>query len=531
MPLMRRVRVARSRSAVRWLWRGCAAWLFAFLSAPSLATSDCEHAHAVELVREVHIDAATLAELRTLPPLKALAIDAPPLVSYNPETRRHEGNGIDILCFVGERLGVHFEFSEPDRQQPVFDKLRQVQQGQADLILPISYLASRATQGIFSEEFSRSYYAAIGRRDANILLRNASDVAQYRLGYVAGASIEAMLQKVVPEAQLQPYDNWYDRSLFNAVKRGDIDLALYNAHVFTEKRFVEELFDLETKYIFEDFPRSYRFYFSNSPAHERLVEAMNRFLPALDITASVRAHQEGERIFLERYESKRQQAIWLFMVSVVAGLLCLAALLLLWRHRRQLRRFKKRNKQFEQERRALFEEKQKLESLSLTDPLTNVPNRRHFDQRAKIKYAQNVANGTQLSLLIVDVDHFKSVNDHYGHDKGDEYLRNIAAILSDVLARHVGGVARYGGEEFICLLPDTDADTARSIAEAMRRAVEAACLPNETVTPPWVTISIGVATLLHGDPGLPGLLKQADVQLYRAKQQGRNRVCTIIIGK
>lgn len=95
----------------------------------------------------------------------------------------------------------------------------------------------------------------------------------------------------------------------------------------------------------------------------------------------------------------------------------------------------------------------------------------------------------------------------------------------------MGGVARYGGEEFICLLPDTDADTARSIAEAMRRAVEAACLPNETVTPPWVTISIGVATLLHGDPGLPGLLKQADVQLYRAKQQGRNRVCTTIIGK
>src|SRR5690606_41486145 len=102
--------------------------------------------------------------------------------------------------------------------------------------------------GIVGEEFSRSYYAAIGRRDANILLRNASDVAQYRLGYVAGASIEAMLQKVVPEAQLQPYDNWYDGSLFNAVKRGDIDLALYNAHAFTEKRFVEELFDLETKY-------------------------------------------------------------------------------------------------------------------------------------------------------------------------------------------------------------------------------------------------------------------------------------------
>src|SRR5690606_3518231 len=113
--LMRRVRVARSRSAVRWFWRGCAAWLLALLSAPSLATGDCEHAHAVELVRDVHIDAATLAELRTLPPLKALAIDAPPLVSYNPETRRHEGTGIDILCFVGERLGVHFEFSEPDR--------------------------------------------------------------------------------------------------------------------------------------------------------------------------------------------------------------------------------------------------------------------------------------------------------------------------------------------------------------------------------------------------------------------------------
>src|SRR5690606_19552125 len=124
---------------------------------------------------------------RPLPPLKALAIGGPPPVSYNPETRRHEGIGLDILCFLGERpgvplvsyspdtprhegigidtlcvvggrLGVHYEFSEPDRHQPVVDKLRQVQQGQADLMPPISDLASRAAQGIFSEEFSRSYY-------------------------------------------------------------------------------------------------------------------------------------------------------------------------------------------------------------------------------------------------------------------------------------------------------------------------------------------------------------------------------------
>ena len=130
-----------------------------------------------------------------------------------------------------------------------------------------------------------------------------------------------------------------------------------------------------------------------------------------------------------------------------------------------------------------------------------------------------------MSLLGIDVDHFKQVNDHYGHAVGDDYLRAVARTLKGGVARATDLVARYGGEEFACLLPDTDAESARTVAERIRAGIAALELPNAKAGIPCLTVSIGLATLQGGEHSAPALVACADAQLYAAKQAGRNRVC------
>ncbi|HRO82421.1 MAG TPA: GGDEF domain-containing protein, partial [Alicycliphilus denitrificans] len=125
---------------------------------------------------------------------------------------------------------------------------------------------------------------------------------------------------------------------------------------------------------------------------------------------------------------------------------------------------------------------------------------------------------------LLDVDHFKCVNDHYGHATGDDYLRAIAQVLRKTVTRPTDLAARHGGEEFACLLPDTAARDARSVAERIRQATARLALPNALAGEKTLTVSIGVATLAHGRASAQELLQQADAQLYAAKRAGRNRV-------
>src|SRR5690606_18071735 len=137
------------------------------------------------------------------------------------------------------------------------------------------------------------------RRGSGIVVRNINDLAAYRIGYVEGVAFEPVLQSKVPASQLHVYEHWTTNGLFQAVQDGTIDLAIFNQHVFTEKRYRNELFDLEIVHTLYDYPRAYRYYFSQSSAHERLVEAFDLYLAALDISDSVLEHQDGERDFLE----------------------------------------------------------------------------------------------------------------------------------------------------------------------------------------------------------------------------------------
>lgn len=177
-----------------------------------------------------------------------------------------------------------------------------------------------------------------------------------------------------------------------------------------------------------------------------------------------------------------------------------------------------------QRNRELQEAKKQLEAISLTDSLTGLANRRHFDQHLKDEWARARRNQTSLSLIMVDIDYFKPYNDEYGHPAGDQCLKQVAQALQGVPRRSADLVARYGGEEFALILPD-DSD-AEDIAEQCRKTIEWLRIPHEySDIADVITISLGVATVKPGRAtSITQFTERADRALYDAKETGRNRV-------
>jgi diguanylate cyclase (GGDEF)-like protein len=167
---------------------------------------------------------------------------------------------------------------------------------------------------------------------------------------------------------------------------------------------------------------------------------------------------------------------------------------------------------------------EELRTLSHTDPLTGLANRRLLEQCLLTEVARAHRHGLPLALLALDVDHFKRFNDHYGHLAGDDALVQVAAALQAQARRPADLAARTGGEEFALLLPHTRPDEAREMAQQLLQAVDALALPHAASgVSPCVSVSIGVATLTAGEP-VRDLMLRADEALYAAKTTGRHRV-------
>lgn len=201
--------------------------------------------------------------------------------------------------------------------------------------------------------------------------------------------------------------------------------------------------------------------------------------------------------------------------------------------RRLQRLLKAKNEQLQREieehqrvEMALQAANEKLKHLAITDELTQVVNRRFFYQYLQQQWAILAEAKQPLSLILCDVDHFKSFNDTYGHLAGDECLRQIAQAIRSTLKRGPDLVGRYGGEEFILLLPYTDATGAFEVATEVLAAIQALKIKHEyTSETGYVTVSLGVSTVIPDHTENPeNLIKVADTALYAAKAQGRNCV-------
>lgn len=175
----------------------------------------------------------------------------------------------------------------------------------------------------------------------------------------------------------------------------------------------------------------------------------------------------------------------------------------------------------------LQESNEKLKNMAVTDGLTGLTNRRHFDIALANEWKVCCRSKKMLSLIFIDIDFFKNYNDNYGHLNGDDCLKGVAALLCMNIKRPRDVVARYGGEEFVILLPETDSDGTMQLAEQMRKSIEELSMIHEfSDILDVVTISLGAATLLPTQKrNFSDLIKFADIALYEAKNQGRNRVC------
>lgn len=167
-----------------------------------------------------------------------------------------------------------------------------------------------------------------------------------------------------------------------------------------------------------------------------------------------------------------------------------------------------------------------LDQLAYLDGLTEIPNRRRFEEVFQNECLRAIRNGNPLSIGMADVDCFKQYNDHYGHAMGDRALKSIARTLLSSAKRPADLVARYGGEEFVMVFPETNLNSALMVAERVRRSVEQLEIPHRfSKKNGHITISIGVATAYLSNLSEPKLILQAaDKNLYTAKQSGRNRV-------
>ncbi len=167
-----------------------------------------------------------------------------------------------------------------------------------------------------------------------------------------------------------------------------------------------------------------------------------------------------------------------------------------------------------------------LERLSFHDGLTSIANRRMFDQTLDREWGRSQRDQTPLSLVMLDIDFFKQYNDHYGHQHGDECLKQVAQALSMVSKRSADLIARYGGEEFALLLPGTNEKQAIQLSRQCRSVVFEQQLPHKLSTVgDVITISVGVSTIIPSVETQPSaLIKSADKLLYQAKENGRNRI-------
>ncbi len=191
-----------------------------------------------------------------------------------------------------------------------------------------------------------------------------------------------------------------------------------------------------------------------------------------------------------------------------------------------------------------------LREAALIDGLTGITNRRRFDESLSTEWLRAVRGHRPLAMIMIDIDHFKAYNDHYGHQAGDHALRDVAQAMEAALLRPGDHVARYGGEEFVLLLPETDTDGALAVARRLREAVDALAIPHaHSPVAPLLTVSMGVsaydascrdwrqagADARNNDAFPPyageDLLAAADHALYAAKSAGRHRVASLALDR
>ncbi len=418
-----------------------------------------------------------------------------PISFYNIRENRWQGIAHDILAEITRVSGLEFEIVTP-RDATWMTVMETLERNGADMITELMPTQNRRGRFLWTQSpYTRDTYAFLSREDApNISMHR---VLGAKVGLIRGSAHEDAFRQVFPDhTNSVTYGNAMEA--FEALEAGVVDMVLMTRNLLLGITIYNERPDFKVN-IPLNLPSDSYFGFNNNKALLcGIIDKAQKIVDCENI-----ADQWKRKSF--DYKKKIAQARIPYLISIFVLLLVVMSLLLAL----------SRKKEFRSRR------------LSMLDHLTRLPNRRQFDEQMRIEWDKSVKDRLCVSLLAIDIDHFKQFNDTYGHPQGDMVLRAIAKVLDDSMGRQTDLVARMGGEEFSVLLPNTGAEGARLVAEKIRANVEKASIENLAGGPPiGVQVSIGVASARPGPADrLEKLQALSDQALYEAKNGGRNRVC------
>jgi diguanylate cyclase (GGDEF)-like protein len=435
----------------------------------------------------------------------AAEFDNYPKSFYNKHENQWHGIVFDVLKEVEKVTGLSFEVvNASDTQWPAL--LQMLEAGTASMISELIYTKERENSFLWSEAaFMQNKYALISKLEYPDI--NANEILQAKIGLNEGTVYADMFKLWFPNhSNVVEFKNTIDALL--ALENGDIDLFMTSHNTLLTMTNYMELPGYKINFLFD---RSFESYLGFNKNEHILRSIVEKVLQQIDVKGI------SERWEYKSYDYRTKlaesQLPWLIGASILFFFIIILMIILY----KIIRNEGKRLEFLVQKRTAEINEQRKLlEYLSLTDQLTGLPNRRNFDMRLDIEWRIAIREKQAISFMMLDIDDFKSYNDKFGHQQGDEVLRIIAKTIEQTLKRPSDFVARWGGEEFAILLSNTGVEGALKIAELIRVNVEKTN----------ITVSIGVNTQSpEQSSSLESFISVADKELYKAKGMGKNRVC------
>lgn len=433
----------------------------------------------------------------------------------------YRGIASELVDIILQRTGIKAEIITTSDWKESLDRAKS---GEADLVSFLNKTEERSKWLLFTEPYFIDPNVLITREEHDYI----PDISRYideRMVLPEGTSIEERLRKDYPKLEIIIVKNEDEAVDYVERKKADFTLRSLTMAAYVIKN--EGHFNLKIAGEIPGYKNQLRMGITKQD--KMLQEILNKGIATI-------SEQDVQDAINKHISIKIVNGFDYRLFFVVFGVFSVILITTLY----WLRRIQGLNKKLEQRREELISTTDKLASserqyrmiaeelesknnllleLATTDVLTGLKNRLYFNQRANEEIEKFKRYGTKLSLLIIDIDHFKRINDTYGHGAGDEVLKQLSNGLQQII-RNADLLARWGGEEFIVLLPCIDLEEAANVAEKLRREAESIIHGCNEV----ITISIGVSTLFEADT-LETWINRTDKALYHAKKQGRNRYC------
>ena len=459
---------------------------------------------ASEIEKESLLDLNS-AESQYLKTKDSISLCVNPSLRPFEEIRRdnsYDGIVAGIMNMLEKRINVPFHVKTANTWE---ETINLYQQGECDMFSIARNTGLDQDAMLLSKPYLESL-AVLVSRDQHTYIPDLSSIVWDKLAVVSGDPIKHFIQTNYPEIETVPFDS-LERAL-SGVSAGDADIAIGNMHLISSKIHEMGLYDLK---IAGQTPYKEFFRVGVNPEYPELLSIIDK---AIDDLSPQEINSIVRQWISIRYEQGIDYAL-IWQIGLVAAFL--VSIFLYWN-----RKLSRLNRKIADAHQDLAEKNRELEKLSTTDSLTGAYNRMKIERILDSEIIRVKRSNESLSIIFIDIDKFKSVNDEFGHQAGDIVLQKITSLLKDNI-RRTDSLGRWGGEEFMVVCPHTDYKGAWNLAEKLRLKI----INADFAPVGMITCSFGISQFVK-DENEDSLLRRADDALYQAKNEGRNRTKIIL---